>query len=151
VISVPILAALLFPVFGQARERAREASCLSNIRQQGVGVLMYAQDYDEKYPPATAWMDVTSTYMRDATVRSCPSVPGASTTTFGYAYNSKLSRIEESKIRDPKTTPMIYDSSNLAKNASDAVTSLPSPARHLKNNNMGYADGHAKRIASGSQ
>jgi prepilin-type processing-associated H-X9-DG protein len=49
---IAILAAILFPVFARARENARRASCLSNLKQQGLGVLQYTQDYDEKYPPA---------------------------------------------------------------------------------------------------
>jgi prepilin-type N-terminal cleavage/methylation domain-containing protein/prepilin-type processing-associated H-X9-DG protein len=47
---IAILAAILFPVFAQAREAARKASCLSNLRQIGMGFLMYSQDYDEKFP-----------------------------------------------------------------------------------------------------
>jgi prepilin-type processing-associated H-X9-DG protein len=47
---ISILAAFLFPVFAQAREKARQASCLSNLRQIGMAVMMYAQDYDETFP-----------------------------------------------------------------------------------------------------
>ena len=47
---IAILAAILFPVFAQAREKARAASCLSNVRQIGVAVMLYTQDYDETYP-----------------------------------------------------------------------------------------------------
>ncbi len=47
---IAILAAILFPVFARARENARRASCSSNMKQIGLGVLQYAQDYDEKYP-----------------------------------------------------------------------------------------------------
>jgi prepilin-type N-terminal cleavage/methylation domain-containing protein/prepilin-type processing-associated H-X9-DG protein len=44
---IAILAAILFPVFARAREKARQTSCLSNLKQMGLGMLMYAQDYDE--------------------------------------------------------------------------------------------------------
>lgn len=47
---IAILAAILFPVFAKAREKARQASCTSNIKQIGLSVLMYAQDYDENGP-----------------------------------------------------------------------------------------------------
>jgi prepilin-type N-terminal cleavage/methylation domain-containing protein/prepilin-type processing-associated H-X9-DG protein len=47
---IAILAAILFPVFAQAREKARSASCLSNMKQCGLGILQYVQDYDETYP-----------------------------------------------------------------------------------------------------
>jgi prepilin-type N-terminal cleavage/methylation domain-containing protein/prepilin-type processing-associated H-X9-DG protein len=47
---IAILAAILFPVFAQARERARAAACLSNVKQIGTGLMMYVQDHDEMYP-----------------------------------------------------------------------------------------------------
>jgi len=50
---IAILAAILFPVFAQAREQARTASCLSNMKQLGLGFKMYAQDYDEEWPMGT--------------------------------------------------------------------------------------------------
>jgi len=49
---IAILAAILFPVFAQAREKARAISCLSNLKQIGLGMMMYVQDYDEKLPMA---------------------------------------------------------------------------------------------------
>lgn len=49
---IAILAAILFPVFAQARERARAISCISNLKQIGLGTMMYAQDYDETLPVA---------------------------------------------------------------------------------------------------
>jgi prepilin-type N-terminal cleavage/methylation domain-containing protein/prepilin-type processing-associated H-X9-DG protein len=52
---IAILAAILFPVFAKAREKARQTSCLSNLKQLGVATLMYAQDYDEKWMPNAPW------------------------------------------------------------------------------------------------
>src|SRR5690242_18281565 len=47
---IAILAAILFPVFAQAREKARQTSCISNMKQIGTGLYMYVQDYDEMLP-----------------------------------------------------------------------------------------------------
>src|SRR5438093_3292231 len=47
---IAILAGILFPVFAQAREKARQAVCLSNFKQIGTGVMMYIQDWDDTYP-----------------------------------------------------------------------------------------------------
>ncbi|GBC96059.1 hypothetical protein HRbin16_01860 [bacterium HR16] len=47
---IAILAAILFPVFAQAREKARQSACLSNVKQLGLGAIMYTQDYDETFP-----------------------------------------------------------------------------------------------------
>src|SRR5690242_21003145 len=52
---IAILAAILFPVFAQAREKARATSCLSNLKQIGTGCMMYIQDYDETYPLGYTW------------------------------------------------------------------------------------------------
>src|SRR6185436_4509460 len=47
---IAILAAILFPVFAQAREKARQAACSSNMKQIGLGLMMYTKDYDETFP-----------------------------------------------------------------------------------------------------
>ncbi len=52
---IAILAAILFPVFAQAREKARQTSCLSNMKQWSLGFQMYVQDYDEQFPLAYGW------------------------------------------------------------------------------------------------
>jgi prepilin-type processing-associated H-X9-DG protein len=149
-LSIPILAAVLFPVFATARERAREISCLSNVKQEGTAFLMYVQDYDERFPPAVSWMDTNMPYVKSEMVLHCPTVSKFSDASYGYAFSADLSRKELAKIKSPNTTVMEYDSSNLNRNATDAVTSLPSPPRHMKSNNRSYADGHAKRDAQPS-
>ena len=76
-LSVPILAAILFPVFAQAHEKARATSCMSNLKQQSLGVLMYVEDFDEKFPSAEKWMDkMGPKYIKDDSVFHCPSVCG---------------------------------------------------------------------------
>jgi prepilin-type N-terminal cleavage/methylation domain-containing protein/prepilin-type processing-associated H-X9-DG protein len=62
---IAILAAILFPVFAQARESARKASCLSNTKQIGLAVMMYAQDYDDTLPE-TGWDGPCSSPTADA-------------------------------------------------------------------------------------
>lgn len=57
---IAILAAILFPVFARARENARRSSCQSNLKQIGLGLTQYVQDYDEQLPPAR--MDLSATY-----------------------------------------------------------------------------------------
>jgi prepilin-type N-terminal cleavage/methylation domain-containing protein/prepilin-type processing-associated H-X9-DG protein len=62
---IAILAAILFPVFAQAREKARAVSCLSNMKQMGTAAMMYVQDYDELFPlAATIFADGTRTDWR---------------------------------------------------------------------------------------
>jgi len=77
---IAILAAILFPVFAQAREKARATSCLSNSKQLGLAVLMYAQDYEETYPIGCddtwwqgGWSMTTQPYIKNINVLKCPS------------------------------------------------------------------------------
>jgi len=112
---IAILAAILFPVFARAREKARQASCLSNLKQLTLAILMYAQDYDETYPIAYyfssgfaqmyAWdfsFDYTTSppsislgligpYTRNNQLNACPSARGLHSFDrkyTGYAYNT---------------------------------------------------------------
>ena len=48
---IAILAAILFPVFARARAKAKQSSCLNNVKQLSLGYQMYMSDYDEKFPP----------------------------------------------------------------------------------------------------
>jgi prepilin-type N-terminal cleavage/methylation domain-containing protein/prepilin-type processing-associated H-X9-DG protein len=87
---IAILASILFPVFGRARENARRSSCLSNLKQIGLGIAQYTQDYDERLPmqwmgsngngvgfngaaPNVRWMDVTQPYIKSTQIFTCPS------------------------------------------------------------------------------
>jgi prepilin-type N-terminal cleavage/methylation domain-containing protein/prepilin-type processing-associated H-X9-DG protein len=84
---IAILAAILFPVFAQAREKARAISCVSNMKEVSLSVLMYVQDYDETYPQASFWntsqgfpsgynlwsgVNVTQPYIKNKQVLLCP-------------------------------------------------------------------------------
>ena len=97
---IAILAAILFPVFARAREKARQTSCASNLKNLGTAVLMYVQDYDEHFPLAAyatptfdvvTWHDLTDPYAKNTAIWHCPSSPlskqdgsGKITTHFGY-------------------------------------------------------------------
>ena len=84
---IAILAAILFPVFARARENARRSSCSSNLKQIGLGVLQYTQDYDEKYPYSRTdqdggipWPAKIYPYVKSAQIFACPSNTGNTTT-----------------------------------------------------------------------
>jgi prepilin-type N-terminal cleavage/methylation domain-containing protein/prepilin-type processing-associated H-X9-DG protein len=72
---IAILAAILFPVFAQAREAARKTQCLSNVRQLGMAFNMYFQDYDEQFPNIrreTAWPITLQAYLKNSQMLRCP-------------------------------------------------------------------------------
>lgn len=82
---IAILAAILFPVFAQAREKARQTSCLSNMKQIGLAVMQYTGDYDGVYPSRnqldssvtyrSSWRVTIYPYVKNAGVFTCPSNP----------------------------------------------------------------------------
>lgn len=115
---IAILAAILFPVFAKAREKARQTSCLNNLKQIGTAFIQYAQDYDERYPiywrpqlqtdPAspgfifnssngtlggkyTCWMDFIYPYIKNSQVFVCPSAVLREAGAPSYGYNRLIS------------------------------------------------------------
>ena len=79
---IAILAAILFPVFARARENARRSSCQSNLKQIGLGIIQYTQDYDESFPlshtgnsinPPFGWADSIQSYLKSNQIYQCPS------------------------------------------------------------------------------
>ena len=92
---IAILAAILFPVFAQAREKARAISCLSNMKQLGLAFMQYSQDYNEATPyPASAgndqgWAGKIYPYVKSVGVYRCPDDPTAGEAV-SYAYNINL-------------------------------------------------------------
>ena len=81
---IAILAAILFPVFAQAREAARTTQCLSNVRQLSMGFMQYFQDYDEQFPNIrkdTAWPYTVAPYIKSTGLLRCPNDASVNWTT----------------------------------------------------------------------
>lgn len=76
---IAILAAILFPVFAKAREKARQIACISNLKQIGLAVMQYNQDYDELFPKRNmfpngpTWRQIVQPYIKSSGVLICPS------------------------------------------------------------------------------
>jgi prepilin-type N-terminal cleavage/methylation domain-containing protein/prepilin-type processing-associated H-X9-DG protein len=100
---IAILAAILFPVFAQAREKARQTSCASNLKQLGYALGMYVQDYDETFPnrrfepfgeapdfadyDQNSWRSVIQPYVKNTQILQCPSNPDNDTKTMDPEFN----------------------------------------------------------------
>jgi prepilin-type processing-associated H-X9-DG protein len=161
-----MMAALMFPVFSKAREKARTAGCLSHVKEISMGAAMYASDHDGVLPEAANWVALVSAYLPNKKVLWCPSAGNHDNT---YAMNSKMSRIKVSGIKNPSDTVMIFDSiPGIYQNG--GIERMPSPGRHLTAvskynyetqqksgnnthgessisvNNIGFADGHVKSM-----
>ncbi len=168
---IAILAAILFPVFARAREKARQASCLSNLKQAGLAWLQYCQDYDERVPscrvsalysPGAFAQDFPYAllpYVKNNQVFDCPS---SSYTKWGgtpsynpasYQQNVRLGNepfgtanrytpVTLGQIQSPAQCPLHWDGANTNCEGWWAANYLG--IRHNDGFNCSFTDGHAK-------
>ena len=171
-----ILAAILFPAFARARENARRASCLSNVKQISLGILQYAQDYDEKYVPeynysagasAVYFPGLLNPYIKSSQLYNCPSASDstydgniyAANVDYGlstqiFAYNGGNFGRSLASIGQPSATVFLADSNNTVRVNPEGFLSEPlyntnanwPQYRHLETTVVGFADGHAKAM-----
>ncbi len=167
---IAILAAILFPVFARAREKARQTSCLSNLKEIELAAHMYKQDYDERNVydrmsttnPATPngpyvspycgtnywYVDILEPYIKNRQIWMCPSDPGPRICVgfpdHSYEPNTEMIGVKDAKVKDPTGTIHFID----AKLNSRAHYSDPGSYIHQANHNDGwniaFADWHAK-------
>lgn len=136
---IALLAAILFPAFSRARENARRSSCQSNLKQLGLGVMQYLQDYDERFPllvgdttvpgmfftgayytthqRATTWCDRVFPYVKNTQIFFCPSVSRAGADTIRdfshYGFNVFVVRPFDAAFVSSPTTEQWPSSSIL--------------------------------------
>ena len=115
---IAILAAILFPVFARARENARRTSCSSNLKQIGLGMIQYSQDYDERMVPfreagpgsnSFVWQEIIQPYIKSRQLLICPS---STNTALSYSYNGSLGvsgGLSMAAVQLPSQTPNIVD------------------------------------------
>jgi len=160
---IAILAAILFPVFARAREKARATSCLSNLKQLTLGHIMYAQDYDETLvlyrqgSTSIYWNHMIAPYLKNTNIFICPS--RMNVTPVGYGYNYDIDVLTLAEIEKPAEIIILNDSRNRLSHhppMADTTTfdqflegtyqDSPRVARAPHNDglNCGFVDGHAK-------
>ncbi len=165
---IAILAAILFPVFARAREKARQTSCLSNLKQMGLGVLMYAQDYDETLPvygyttgtitypdgvttgTTLLWYHIVYPYFKNYQMLNCPSsstrYSGGYHPMGGYGGNTYIWGRAMGALTTPSETLMALDGPYylLDEDADNTDNGYNPTAAHNGGSNSVLCDGHAK-------
>jgi prepilin-type N-terminal cleavage/methylation domain-containing protein len=133
---IAILAAILFPVFAQAREKARQTACLSNEKQIGLAILMYIEDYDEQFPSGSrynpfnpnplaiglGWAGQIFPYTKNAGILKCPddstNSVGATATLealypVSYSYNYNIAtHTADASLNAPSSTVVLSEVKN---------------------------------------
>jgi hypothetical protein len=149
-----VVGTILFPIVATVRPGERPYMCLAGVKQLATASMIYLSDYDDRFMHRDHWMDWIVPYHKNKSLEHCPAVVEESKDNkalYGYAFNSKLSLVKMDDIEKPAEEPLIYDSINLARNASDPFVSLPSPPRvHGRGrpgaNNVAYSDGHGRAL-----
>jgi prepilin-type N-terminal cleavage/methylation domain-containing protein/prepilin-type processing-associated H-X9-DG protein len=165
---IAILAAILFPVFAKAREKARQASCSSNLKQQALGVLQYSQDYDERMTPnywdngqpgqpnpahQRTWAHNTYPYVKNTQIFRCNSnsstavTPGTSgnwvqISSNSYGYSGWMSNRAAAEIASPAELFLVMDAQSIWNDTCQNARRLC--FRHNEGGNFAFADGHVK-------
>lgn len=144
--ALTVVSIVLYPIVAIAPTTDHRPRCLSHLKQSALSLIMYTTDWNDRFPNRDRWVDATLTYGKNEEIYRCPEIAKVNPKQYGYAFNAQLSLAKIPQNED--TFPMVYDSVNLAKNASDSVNSLPNPPRHSdgKVNYMAYADGRVKPL-----
>ncbi|BDI29948.1 hypothetical protein CCAX7_19990 [Capsulimonas corticalis] len=152
---IAILAAILFPVFAKAREKARQISCASNMKQLALAVLQYNQDYDESFPMGGnyglgGWGGRVYTYVKSTGAYKCPDDPtgvdnsvSPSRVPVSYAMNSNLGLVPGiAALNAPASTVLIFETQGAVADVTDPVRDMPYDS--------GYNPGNQRSSPSGN-
>ncbi len=168
---IAILAAILFPVFARAREKAKQTSCASNLKQVGTSMLMYVQDYDERFPLDDggtddctdraypwAWYNAIMPYMKNDQLLLCPAVSAGIFCNIlpatDYSANNAILNNIISRINYPGQTIMLLerqrDKNNVTEGWGDFSWRINNERstleRHFGAINYVMVDGHVKLL-----
>lgn len=146
---IAILASILFPVFARARENARRTSCASNMKQIGLGIMQYMQDYDGRYVRGTTgrgggesetWTNALQPYLKSTQIFQCPSdqatevntwwmgsLPAAQQFHISYLYNRSVSGSVDAAMKNPSGTLMAVDGGTNPAASDNPLVWLSSP------------------------
>jgi len=139
-LMLPIMAAMLLPALAKAKSRAQQISCMNNVKQLNLALIMYAQDNQGKFPPADRWCDLIKQYTAGSTAAfHCRSEPGSDCS---YAYNAALANVNTADLKNPTQTVLVFSSDPGWNKSGGLQTARP---HHHGNVIMaGFADGHAE-------
>ena len=158
---IAVLAAILFPVFAQAREKARASTCMSNLRQLAVALTMYANDNSSRLPTGDHWAQALN--LNASNVYDCPTnafVGSAASPDYLFVGNAPaglLGGLALDQIATPASAPMLADLLNVANAATTAYVSSTIPndtlmaakkvdPRHTNTALFAYVDGHVAAV-----
>lgn len=136
--SIDLRKILTSEIIRKARAKAELASCQSNLKQIAMGVLMYAQDFDETLPKAD-WVPALGPYLKNDRIFVCPARPHQ---RCGYAFNKALLGASLAKIEEPAETIMIFESKLDGESPVGGADDVPIEGIHDGGICVAFVDGH---------
>lgn len=118
-------------------------TCPENLKQLHAALMLYADSWDGKLPPAETWMTAIRDNVPQDAWLHCPDVTKQD--GYGYAFNKALGGASVTSVKGASTMPLLYDSLGLGQDVTDRLASLPRPGRHTGRNNIIYLDGHVEQ------
>jgi hypothetical protein len=134
----------------------KSVACQSNLRLLVRAERMYADDYEDRLPPASNWVDRIEFFLDPKESVHCPEAGKPPAKSYGYAMNGELGGKVQAKVFDLELCPLIFDSPDLTKSAVSKGLVLPAPGRHIghekkgqpvaRGSYVGMADGRVKFV-----
>ncbi|HEY3379818.1 MAG TPA: substrate-binding domain-containing protein [Armatimonadota bacterium] len=150
---IAILASILFPVFGKAMAKAKQTSCVSNLKNLSMGTIMYTQDKRE-YPGGTSWAGDLIDYVGNKKIYNCPADTMGASNRVSYAFNGCLLGADgkganDGVVLNPVEVGMFIDGTSAAyptcgNTLGIKTANAATDARHAGGFNVAYADGHVE-------
>lgn len=143
---IPIVAAILFPVFARARDKAQQTTCLSNVKQLALGHLMYVSDWDGYYPSAANWPEPLMPYTgNNRELYICPSdrrdaYQQCGDLELSYTMSVAFDQMKEEGVASPAEVVFLFEGTEVSGDRDVAAF------RHFGYLNVAYVDGHAKSV-----
>lgn len=146
VLGIPIMAALLFPVFSQAKVAARKTATMSSMKQASLGIFLYQADHDDLFPPAENWQKSTLPYIKNELMFVTSAAASPADSPYYFAFAAPLSQMSTTTIESPSVTILLFESSSKSPSPFGGSELLPPEPYHGSQTIVSHADGSAKSL-----
>jgi len=142
-LMLPILAGMLLPALARAKGKAQTINCMNNMKQLGLGEIMYASDNHDRFSNGDAWCEALVKYVPSPNTFLCPAAnPGD---RCHYAFNDRLTGIDMKKVRSPEDTVLLFEVDGGWNLSGGPGLALKRP-RHQGSIGLVFADGHCEMV-----
>ena len=140
---IPIALAIAIPAASKGMMQARTIGCMNNMKQLALGIMMSANDNQERFPSSNNWCDAIKKYVPAPGTFQCPA--GDKSQRSNYAFNALLSGVETSKVQVPAKTVLLYET-DAGWNASGGPELALKKKHHGRTIMVAFADGHSAAV-----